>query len=461
MLSEFPAPGTLPAGGPQVAATRLVPELVQRGVDVVVVAPALWTSAETESELEGGGTLVAVPVSPRLQLANGMRGWRRGAQAVVERLNVDLVHGQNLLPGGIAAAGINGVPRVVTSRGNMREDTAAAYTGVGGAVRAHLRERLARTAFEHADVVVSVNPDWKINLPAQPKRFEFIPNIVDESFFARKHAPEPGRVLFAGGDNPIKGWDLLEQTWSRVLTSRGNMREDTVADYTGVGAAVRAHLRERLARRAFESADVVVSVNPDWKVNLPAQPKRFQFIPNIVHEDFFAREHVPDPGLVLFTGGDNAIKGWDLLEAAWPRVQKAVPDARLHVLGWRGDDKPALGPSVTAEGWVSAVELADRMTRAAVLVIASEFEVSPTVLAEAWAVGVPVVATAVGGIPALATDAAVLVERTPAALADGLVEALSGGEQMHALVAEATRRAERHRAAAVAAAHTELYEELR
>src|ERR1700758_249467 len=104
MLSEFPAPGTLPGGGPQVAATRLVPELVRRGIDVVVVAPALWTSSEAEFELDGGGTLVAVPIGARLQLAHGMRGWRRRARAVVQRLKVDIVHGQNLLPGGIAAA---------------------------------------------------------------------------------------------------------------------------------------------------------------------------------------------------------------------------------------------------------------------------------------------------------------------------------------------------------------------
>lgn len=354
MLSEFPAPGTLPAGGPQVAATRLVPELVQRGVEVVVVAPASWTKTEAEFELDGGGTLVAVPIGERWQLAHGWRPWRRGARAVVDRMKVDVVHGQNLLPGGIAAAGIDGVPRVLTSRGNMRQDTVALYTGVGGAVRARLRERLAMVAFESADVVVSVNPDWRINLPAEPKRFEFIPNIVDEHFFAREHAPEPGLVLFAGGDNPIKGWDLLKQ--------------------------------------------------------------------------------------------------------AWPRVLEAVPGARLHVTGWYSDDRPDIGESVSFEGWVSARELEDHMARASALVVASEFEVSPTVLAEAWAVGLPVVATAVGGIPALASDAAVLIERTPAALTDGLVAALRGGERIEALVAEATRRAERHRATAVAAAHTRLYE---
>jgi glycosyltransferase involved in cell wall biosynthesis len=162
----------------------------------------------------------------------------------------------------------------------------------------------------------------------------------------------------------------------------------------------------------------------------------------------------------LFAGGDNVIKGWDVLAAAWPAVRKAVPGARLNILGWRGEAKPDLGPDVVAEGWTSSVGLAERMARASVLVIASKFEVSPTVLAEAWAVGLPVVATAVGGIPALATDAAILVERTPAALADGLVAALTDGERVARLVAEASRRAELHRAAGVADAHTALYEEL-
>ncbi|HEX6788039.1 MAG TPA: glycosyltransferase, partial [Gaiellaceae bacterium] len=100
------------------------------------------------------------------------------------------------------------------------------------------------------------------------------------------------------------------------------------------------------------------------------------------------------------------------------------------------------------------------MSRASVLVIASEFEVSPIVLAEAWAVGLPVVAAAVGGIPALATDAALLVERDADALARGLITVLTSPEHAAALTAEGKRRAEQHRAAAVAAAHVALYNDL-
>src|SRR6185437_5948116 len=133
------------------------------------------------------------------------------------------------------------------------------------------------------------------------------------------------------------------------------------------GRAVRAHLRERLARVEFESADVVVSVNPDWRINLPAEPKRFEFIPNIVDEHYFAREHEPEPGLVLFVGANKAIKGWDLVEETWPRVREAVPHARLHVIGRPDGVRPELDSSVSAEEWMSSSDLADRMARAAVL----------------------------------------------------------------------------------------------
>jgi glycosyltransferase involved in cell wall biosynthesis len=362
MLAAFPAPGTPPVGGPEVAVKRLIPKLAERGVDVIVVAPDSLGSTETVTELEDGGTLVTVPTGARWMLARRLQPWRRRAVAVVERMDVDVVHGQGVLPGGIAAADVAGRPRVVTARGNVRADTVAEYSGVGRKARAYLRDHLARTAVERADVVIGVNPDWRINLPQRPRRFVYIPNMIDEDFFDQERDPEPGRVLFAGGTRAIKGWPLLAKTW--------------------------------------------------------------------------------------------------------PHVRAAVPGARLTVIGWPpGETPPGIPPqhrqSLEVERWLTSAELAAQMARAAALVIPSEFEVSPIVLAEAWAVGLPVVAVPVGGVPALATDAAILVEREPGALADGLALALSGGDAIARVVAEGRRRADAHRADAVAAAHVALYGELR
>ena len=348
-------------GGPQVATSRLVSKLVERGVRVVVVAPCSSCATEAMTQLEDGAALVTVPASTRWTLARGLQPWRKHARAVVERVGADVVHGQGLLAGGIAAVDMKGRPTVVTARGSVRADTAGAYGGAGRIARTYLGNRIASAAIERADVVIGVNPDWRINLPQRPKRFVYIPNMIDEFFFGRRREPERGLVFFAGGTRAIKGWTLLAQ--------------------------------------------------------------------------------------------------------AWPRVRAAIPDARLNVIGWPpAQTPPGISPrdreSLVVEGWLSSTELAERMVRASALVIPSQFEVSPIVLAEAWALGLPVVAVPVGGIPALATGAVVLVEREPEALAAGMVAALMGGEDIDRLVAEGRRRAEAHRADAVAEAHLALYHEL-
>jgi glycosyltransferase involved in cell wall biosynthesis len=101
------------------------------------------------------------------------------------------------------------------------------------------------------------------------------------------------------------------------------------------------------------------------------------------------------------------------------------------------------------------------MSRAAVVVLPSRFDVAPTAIGEAWAVGVPVVAAAVGGIPALAEGAARLFRDSgPTALSDQIVAALSDDGAKSAIVEEGRRRAEAQRAERVAAAYVDVYESL-
>jgi glycosyltransferase involved in cell wall biosynthesis len=331
-------------------------------MDVFVACPTENSTARARSEFNGRLSVVELPARQRWSMPRRLRKWRRHARSAVESSEAAIVHAQGLLSSGIAAIDVRGIPRVVTAHGNLAVDTRALYEGVGGAVRSWLRDHLSISVIKRADVIIGVNPDWRVNLPRRPRRFVYIPNIIDERFYALQLEPEPA--------------------------------------------------------------------------------------------------------LVLFVGGRRRIKGWPLLAAAWPAVREAVPEARLHVAGWAPDEGPAdVAPahrrSVVVEGWLSSEELAARMAKASVLVIPSEFEVSPTVLAEAWALGLPVVATTVGGLRVLAEGAAVLVpRREPEALAAGIVRALAGGEEVERLVEEGRHRAEGHRAEAVAKAHLALYTEL-
>ena len=103
----------------------------------------------------------------------------------------------------------------------------------------------------------------------------------------------------------------------------------------------------------------------------------------------------------------------------------------------------------------------DALARSSVLAIPSRFELAPIALAEAWAARVPVVATDVGGVPAIARGAARLVAAdVPGELAAAIVEALTDTRGNAQLVGEGNRRAQMQRADSVASAHLRLYEDL-
>jgi glycosyltransferase involved in cell wall biosynthesis len=238
----------------------------------------------------------------------------------------------------------------------------------------------------------------------------------------------------------------------RVVTAHGNASRDLFNHHLGSRGSVTASMASAYAALTVKRADYVIGATADPRVNLPRRPRRFVHIPNIVPDVFFDTSPDPLPGRILYCGGTRLIKGGDVLARAWPAVQRAVPRAELVVVG-------ASLPGATVLPALEPAGLAREMARSAALVVPSRFEVSPTVIAEAWAVGLPVVATAVGGVPAMASGAAVLVApEDPDALARSLIRVLTDPDGD--VRAEASRRVERYREPVVVEQHRRLYEDL-
>jgi glycosyltransferase involved in cell wall biosynthesis len=110
----------------------------------------------------------------------------------------------------------------------------------------------------------------------------------------------------------------------------------------------------------------------------------------------------------------------------------------------------------------ATTEVLSLMAASDVLVVASDFEGQPIVVSEAMALGVPVVATAVGRVPELVSPASgrVVPPRDPAALAAALVQVASDEELRARLGAAASAAASSWSLDDVVDAHLELYQRL-
>jgi Glycosyltransferase len=119
--------------------------------------------------------------------------------------------------------------------------------------------------------------------------------------------------------------------------------------------------------------------------------------------------------VILYAGVLTPLKGIHHLIRAFARVVQEFPEAWLEIVG--RDENPEYAEELRREvvrlglnglvsfvGEVSQVELANRMRHSCVFVLPTYSEGLPRVVFEAMATGVPVIATAVSGIPEIVKD---------------------------------------------------------
>ena len=160
-------------------------------------------------------------------------------------------------------------------------------------------------------------------------------------------------------------------------------------------------------------------------------------IHNAVDTKRFARAPTPeDPPTVVVVANLHPYKGHELFLRAIGLVRRRVPAVRAVLVG-DGSERERLEHDVRERDLAGSVTFAGRVSdprpffaRAHVAALASDTEGFPNALLEAMAMGRPVVARGVGGIPELVRDGedGFLVGADPQEMADRLTSLLLDGD---------------------------------
>jgi glycosyltransferase involved in cell wall biosynthesis len=161
---------------------------------------------------------------------------------------------------------------------------------------------------------------------------------------------------------------------------------------------------------AYRNADVVMPVSEALRDAIRTRGlggRRFAVVPNAVDTGVFLYGDGPRNGRLLAVGMLYEAKRYDNLLRAMADI-----DVGLDIVG-DGEMRAELeelarslgvADRVAFHGVLAKPEVARMMREAELLVLSSRYENNPTAVLEALVSGLPVVATAVGGVPELVTE---------------------------------------------------------
>lgn len=180
-----------------------------------------------------------------------------------------------------------------------------------------------------------------------------------------------------------------------------------------VGACKRA-LMDRNEREVFRRAPDMILISPYLReIYGPMLTARAHPIENPIEPIFFDLPRAPEPGRLLFAGTVVPRKCVHDLVEALAHVDR--PAVQLRVAGPLVDPASVervrrrvaehrLAERVVLTGALTQAQLLEEFARAEVLLLASREETSPLVIAQAMACGLPVIASAAGGVPHMVRD---------------------------------------------------------
>lgn len=225
----------------------------------------------------------------------------------------------------------------------------------------------------------------------------FAPDVVHAHFFL---AAVPAVLLRPVHGKPV----VVTEQWSVFLPD----------DPATLSPFVR-----RAAKFALERAELVLPVSEALRDGIRAAgiDARFRVVPNVYDPTLFRppSETPPrdgQPARLLAVGAMYEAKGYEFLLDALALLERESRSFHLDIVGL-GDLRPhyeeqrhrlGLDERVSFLGLRPKDEVARRMREADLFVLTSRYDSNPCAVIEALGSGLPVVATAVGGLPEMVQD---------------------------------------------------------
>ena len=300
-----------------------------------------------------------------------------------------------------------------------------------------------------------------------------------------------GRSLFSGAVLAVR--KVIREVKPDIVHGQGTERECALAAvFSGFPNVLTLHGNMRVhAKRgenkgkfyyrmvaflegiALRKTDGVVSISTYTDELVKPLVKQSWLLPNAADSRYFEATHKPaEPPTVLFVGGlDERKNPVGFINACASLFEGSGWRFRLCGTGAKGSpylaELEALAtkhPWIELVGWKSREELLTEMERASLLVLPTFEDNCPMVILEAMAVGLPVIASRVGGIPDLITDGETglmfdpfapenMREVTGQMMADPIFRARIGQ-------AAKTEALERFHPKVIAQAHLDIYREV-
>ncbi len=164
-----------------------------------------------------------------------------------------------------------------------------------------------------------------------------------------------------------------------------------------------------LYKKMFQRCDVSIALSNIWKdemIKLGVESKKINVIYNPCPDILFNRNIQNKQNNIIFAGTLNERKGFKDLINAFSSIAERYPDWNI-VLAGNGEiqegeilaKKLNIEKQVRFIGWISNEKKVIEFSQASIFCLPSYAEGFPMAVLDAWAYGLPVITTPVGGLP--------------------------------------------------------------